>query len=260
MAARLWLQDMSWPEVQAKVQQTNIVLVPVGSTEQHGPHLPLGVDTFIPIHAAELISKRTGVPIAPPVWWAPCEWHMGFSGTISVRPTTLIALFTDICKSLYRHGFRHFLFVNGHTSGYNPAILSAADEIQAQLPELHIWVLDVFEMAQEAALSICKAELLYHGDELEGSQMLAARPDLVDMSKAKKVTPPAPLTKFMAYNYRATGDRVLTRFSADVWKKISSDGHVGDPTLATKEKGDKIVGALVENAATLIADLKKARP
>lgn len=253
---RVWMQEMTWPEIQEKLRQTDIVLVPVGATEQHGPHLPLGVDTFIPIYAAEQIAQRSGVPIAPPMWFAPCEHHMGFPGTISVRPTTLIALLRDVCHSLRRHGFKNFILLNGHTSGNNPALLSAADEIQLELPDVRLWVADVVLMAWETTLKVCKAEILYHGDEVEASQMLVARKDLVWLDRAKKILP-QPRSRFIKTDYRAGEDQVLCRLTGSDWRALTPEGQIGDPTIASEEKGKAMMEALVNNVVALIRDLKK---
>jgi len=253
---KLWMQEMSWPEIKAKLQETDIVLIPAGSTEQHGPHLPLGVDTFIPIYIAEEVAKRTGVPIAPPIWFAPCEWHMGFPGTISIRPTTLISLLFDICRSLRRHGFRNFIIINGHTSGNNPALISAADEIQTEMPDVRVWVVDVVLMAKKAVLDVCEAEILYHADEVEASQMLVAREDLVQLEKAKKIIPKTK-SRFIKLDYRPSDAELLFRPTAEDWRNLTSEGNIGDPTIASEEKGKVMMEALIENVVEFINDLKK---
>jgi len=201
---RIWLHEMSWPEVEQVLNRTDVILLPVGATEQHGRHLPLGVDTYIPMHAAERIARGANVPIAPPVWFAPCEWHMGFPGTISLKPTTMI------CHSLRRHGFKNFIILNGHTSGANPSLLSAADEIQLEMPDVRLWIVDVVLMAWKACLKVCEADILYHADEIEASQMLVARKDLVHLEKTRPIIP-QPKSRFIKVDYRGGDDQVLNR-------------------------------------------------
>ena len=254
--APLWLQDMSWPEVQDRLTRTQCILIPVGSTEQHGPHLPLGVDTFVPIHACEEIARRSGIPIAPPVWFGTCEWHMGFAGTISLRPSTVIALFADIFGSLVRHGFRNLIIINGHGGGYNPALTSAADEFQIGAPEARVWIADVFGMARDTVLNVCESDLLYHADEIETSQMLVARADLVHLDKAEVSIPSAKVSRFVSYNLRGGLDEIINRPTAAAWKELSPTGQVGDPTVASREKGSAMLEALVANVVTLIGDLE----
>lgn len=252
------MAEMSWPEIKEALTRTDAVLIPMGATEQHGPHLPLGVDTFIPMHAAEEIARRTGVPIAPPVWFSPCEHHMGFPGTISVRPTTMIALLRDICQSLRRHGFRNFILLNGHTSGNNPSLLSAADEIQLEFPDVRLWVVDVVLAAWKATLKVCEAEILYHGDEVEASQMLVARKDLVHLDKARKIIP-RPRSRFLKTDYRGGDDEILARLTGSDWRELTPEGQIGDPTLASEAKGKAMIDALVENVVEFIGDLKQKK-
>src|SRR6266567_720084 len=102
-----WMQDLSWPEFEARIREIPIVLLPIGSTEQHGRHLPLGVDVFIPIYAAEQVAAKTGVLIAPPIWYGPAQWHMSFPGTLTIQTSTLMALLRDVCRSLAVHGCKH---------------------------------------------------------------------------------------------------------------------------------------------------------
>ncbi|MFC1803912.1 creatininase family protein, partial [Thermoproteota archaeon] len=125
---KYWLQEMSWPEVDEALTHTNIALVPVGSTEQHGLHMPLGVDTYIPMMLAEEVAKKTEVVLTPPLWFADCPHHMGFTGTITLRSETLIELVYDICMSLIKHGFKKILLLNGHTIANNPALMIAIEK------------------------------------------------------------------------------------------------------------------------------------
>jgi len=254
--SRIWLQEMSWPEVEEVLKRTDIILLPVGATEQHGHHLPLGVDTYVPMHAAERIARAADVPIAPPVWFAPCEWHMGLPGTISLKPTTMIALMRDICHSLRRHGFKNFIALNGHTSGANPSLLSAADEIQVEMPDVRLYVADVVLMAWEACQKVCEADILFHADEIEASQMLVARKDLVHLEKTRPIIPQGK-SRFIKTDYSDNGDQLLCRLTASDWLERTPEGQIGDPTIATEEKGKAMMDALVENVVEFIKDLRK---
>lgn len=257
---RVWMQEMRSPDVAETVEKIDVALIPVGSTEQHGPYLPLGVDTYIPIYAAEQIAKRTGAPIVPPIWFAPCEWHMGSSGTISIKPTTLTSLLVDICRSLRRHGFKNFIVLNGHTGGANPALLSAADEIQGELTDVRVWLADVALMSKKAWNEVCKAPVVSHADELEGSQMIIARRDLVNLVDLKKAKPALPRerSQFLKVGYRFEGEDVmLFRYTEKDWQKLTPSGYLGDPSLASEEKGRIVMDALVENVVAFINDLKR---
>jgi creatinine amidohydrolase len=260
---QVWIQEMTSRDVEEILQETDMALLPVGSTEQHGPSLPLGVDTFIPMYAVEQIAKKTGVPIVPPIWFAPCEWHMGFSGTITVKPTTFIGLIVDVCRSLRRHGFKNFIIVNGHTVGANPALLTAADEIQSELPDVRVWVADVALMSTEAWGEACEAPVVSHADELEASQMMVARGDLVGPEDVKRLQPTLPdeRSRFLKVGYRFEGnDQMLFRYTAEDWRTLAPHGHLGDPTLASEDKGRIVMDALVDNVVAFINDLRSKRP
>ncbi len=252
--SRVLLQEMTWPEVQKKIDSNILeVLLPIGSTEQHGPHMPLGVDTYIPMWAAEQVAHQTGTPVAPPLWYAPCEHHMGFPGTISLRSSTMMNILFDMCSSLRRHGFREFIILNGHTSGANPVLLTAIDEIQRELKDVRVWIVDVVLMARDAVFGAAETDILYHADEVEAAQMLVARPDLVWLDKAEKIEP-VPQSPFMPLGYRGERDQILWRHTPEEWKTLTHLGNIGDPTAATVEKGQKMMNGLVENVVSFVKE------
>ncbi len=253
----VWLQDLTWPEIKERLDAgLKDILVPAGSTEQHGHHMPLGVDTFIPEWVAREVAARTGTLIAPPIWFSTAEHHMGFPGTITLRSETLMAVVRDIVHSLSRHGFRNIILLNGHTSGSSPALLAATDEIQRELPGVRVFTVDMVEMAREEILGCAETEILFHADEIEASQMLVARPDLVQLDKAVAVDPKPP-SRFMAMGTRAVHDRVHLRHTPEEWRELTPYGHIGDPAAATEEKGRVMMEALVDNISAFIEEVRK---
>jgi creatinine amidohydrolase len=243
-----WLHEMTWPEIEALVAETTTVLLPMGSTEQHGPHLPEGTDTYVPAHLCELVAERTGVPIAPPVWFTTCEQHMAFGGTISLRPTTLIALLRDIWGSLARHGFRHVVVLNGHLGGAHPAILSAIDEFQLDVPGVKIWDLDLNAMAVDDLRAIMDSEYFPHAEELEVSQMLAIRPDLVRTEEAVDViVEPAPYQAIGPIGVGAIG-----RATAAEFRVTTPTGILGLAAQGTADKGRAALEAQARHIAAFV--------
>lgn len=249
---RSWLQEMTWPEIEQVLERTTTVLMPMGSTEQHGPHLPEGTDTYVPAHIAEGVARRTGVPIAPPLWFTTCEQHMAFPGTISLRPTTLIALLRDVIGSLTRHGFRDFVLLNGHLGGARPALLSAADEIQLDLPGVKLHEVDLNAIAVEELRAIMDSDVFPHAEELEAAQMLAIRPELVDMAQAVDV-------ELGAGEWSALGPigfPVTERATAAEFRARTPVGIIGQATRGTAEKGRAALDAQVERIAAFVAQLE----
>lgn len=110
----LLLQELGWPDIAAYLQHDNRLILVVGSTEQHGRHLVFGSDVWQPWEIARRLSDRTGVLLAPSVNYGMSLHHLGFPGSLSLRPQTLSSILIDLLESAYEHGFRRVLILNGH--------------------------------------------------------------------------------------------------------------------------------------------------
>jgi len=125
------LQLSTWQEVDAYLEANETIILPIGSTEQHGPTGLIGTDALCPEALARAVGDATGIMVAPTFAIGMAQHHLSFAGTITLRPATLITMLVDVVRSLSLHGFRNFYFLNGH--GGNMATLSAAfSEIYAQ--------------------------------------------------------------------------------------------------------------------------------
>ena len=123
-----YIPHMTWREVEQALTHTDMVVIPVGSNEQHGPHLPLGTDTFAALETCKLLAQRTDILVAPVVLAGVSEHHMGFPGTITLSPETFEAVVIDTARSLIRHGFKKLMIFNGH-GGNTPALRAAVEKI-----------------------------------------------------------------------------------------------------------------------------------
>lgn len=175
----VWMQDLTWEEVDGYLRRDRIVLVPVGSTEQHGPAGCLGVDSYVAITLAEDAAQRSDVLVTPPIWFGDSSHHSGFPGTITLRTETLVALVRDVCRSLARHGFDRIVLLNGHKGSNLPALTTATRGLhEEELPGVLFAVADPLHLARSAAPEI-KETNEHHSGELELSHILYRYPDKI---------------------------------------------------------------------------------
>ena len=139
----MFLAKMNYLEVEEYLKKSDTIVIPVGSLENHGKHMPLGTDTMIPDKIAELLDARTDLLIAPTINYGATDDLVGFAGTISLGVEGLIALLRTICDQFYAYGFRHFMILNGH-GGNSAAIQSVGMHLYrkgAYLANLNWWLM-----------------------------------------------------------------------------------------------------------------------
>ncbi len=122
-----WLHERSWTSVKTYLEQNDIVLVPVGATEQHGPHAPLMLDTGWAIGVSEAVARRTNTLAAPTLHYGWSSGHMGFPGAVTLTSETLTTVLVEICQSLMVHGFRKFILVNGDPTRLRDSVRKLLD-------------------------------------------------------------------------------------------------------------------------------------
>jgi creatinine amidohydrolase len=127
--------NLNWMQVEDYLKKDDRLMLVIGSTEQHG-YLSLATDTKIPLAMAEAAGEKSGVLIAPPIYFGCSPYFLAYPGTISLRLTTLMAIVEDVIRSAYGHGFRRFLILNGH--GGNTAVKVFLDELANDLPEMRV--------------------------------------------------------------------------------------------------------------------------
>ncbi len=247
------LEEMNWPDIKALLNRTNIAIVPVGSLEQHGPHLPINTDTVIACEVAKRAVQRVGVAVSPPISFGFSVEHQNYPGTISLSAESFMNVVQDVCKSLVYHGFRKIVLLNAH--GGNTGILTAIlqsirSEYNVTVSLVSIWGLakDEFDRIRES-----EPVPIAHGEECETSLMLAIDPAKVDLERMKR-TKPRPRLGASMLHYKI-GVRAGWRT-----EDISESGVIGDPTKATREKGERLLAAITEKLVNYLEKLEKTTP
>jgi len=241
------LHQSAWPEIEAYLEKSNGIIVPIGSTEQHGPNGLLGTDAICPEVIAKQAGDEAGILIGPTFNVGCAQHHLGFPGTITLRPSTMIAAMQDWTASLTRHGFDRIYWFNGH-GGNVPSINAAFSEIYSEFSfgragsnkrPLRLFLRNWWELSSVG--SLCR-EIFPSG---EGSH---ATPS--EVSVTYFAYPDAQKTVEMSPKIAPNG----SIRDADDYRRQFPDGRIGsDPSQATPEKGKRIVEAATR---ALIADFK----
>lgn len=248
----LW-SELRSPELAEAVARNAVVLVPIGATEQHGPHLPVGVDSLIGSAIARQVCERVREKMVaiylPVVWTGYSPQHVGFAGTITLEAETFLRLISDLCRSIWSLGFRRILLLNTH--GKNRHLLStAAGELNYRygisVVQVTYWNL-VAEYLREWRAS--KLGGINHAGEMETSLMLHLYADLVHMEDAKEEIP-TPTSPYLTYDLALLGGITVERKVAE----LSGSGIVGDPTVATGARGGELFEHIVSEISRFLLE------
>lgn len=248
-------EEFTWPQIREAVSQNRVIVLPVGTVEQHGPHLPLVTDVLTSTEIARRAVERAPEQaiLMPSVYYSFNEHHLDFPGTIAVEGPTLINYVTDIGRSLAHHGFRKILLLNGH--GSNVPFLdivarNITNHTEAICAMVCWWSLIPTELFTELRQSAHPGGMA-HGCELETSLLLYLRGDLVNLREARPDFPPQQ-SEFFYWDLQSPSPVFFQEF----FSRYSQTGTLGDPTKATSEKGRRFLEAAVETLVRLISDLR----
>ena len=249
---RFYMGELTWPDVEEFLSNHDVVVVPVGSCEQHGPHLPLDTDAYDVFWLSRKAAEKAGCAlVAPPIYYGVSSHHMDFPGTVTLRPHTLEELAYEVAGSLIKHGFRKIVFENGH-GGNTPALESAAQRIKADTGAFV--VVDTVSLIPDFIEEFIETLYDAHAGEFETSTTLANREELVVTERIEKPRIKLPESKYTKIGLKEKGPRVYWGFRT---KEISETGVIGDPTKASKEKGEKAWEIAIERLADLLTELDK---
>jgi creatinine amidohydrolase len=234
------IEEMTMAEFEAGLARSRTVLLPFGSVEEHGPHLPLSTDTLEAYAVCKKAALQAPLFVAPPIHYGNCRSTACHPGTVSISTGTLKSLFKDIVTSLRSHGLRNFVALSGHAGGaHGMSLQDAGEELIARFDDISVAVVTEFDLAREQGRGLIETEGDAHAGEIETSRILHSHPHLV------KGTAPREFPTFPP--------GILVRDKRRYWP----GGVWGDPGKATADKGARLEKMVVDSLLTLVQELER---
>ena len=234
------LEDLTWIEADKALKQYDVVMIALGArTKEHGPHLLLKNDYIMAEYLKERVAEEVSVAVLPTLQYGYYPAFLEYPGSVSLQAETFKNVIIDICRSMSGYGIKKFYILNTGVSTLRP-LKSAADELAQE--GVVLWYLNILEVDKKVPQKLLKQEGGTHADEGETSMMLYISPETVDMSKAVKDFDSRPGRKGLTRNPEGEGH-------------YSPTGIWGDPTLASKNKGEVLVETAVKEIIRQIKDL-----
>ncbi|PSP79705.1 creatininase [Halobacteriales archaeon QS_1_68_20] len=237
MPETVLLEEHTWPEVEQALEDgTRTAVVAVGSVEQHGPHLPLIMDTLAGDELARRIAERLGDAVAAPTIRPGCSGHhMDFPGTITIPPETLMDLIRSYCRSLDEHGFEHLVLVPTHGGNFAP-VNTVAPEVAREVDATVLALANLDELMGlmnegMRAAGVDYEEPVIHAGAAETAIVLAVAEDLVRIDELE---------------LGREGEVSVTRLLSEGFRAITENGVLGDPREGTAEAGEEILARITE--------------
>jgi creatinine amidohydrolase len=237
--------------MEKRLETVDTAILPCGSIEQHGPHLPLDVDYWDAVHLSKRVAEACSQPrplVLPGIPFGVAYHHQDFKGTISVSNDSLARFVYDVGISASKNGIKKLVIINGH--GDNSPTLKYAAQTIVRDAQIFVCV-DTGETSDPDIYKIAETPIDVHAGEIETSMTLATRPELVnmDLATAEPLNFTSPYLDFTSS--RGVAWYIRTR-------KLSKTGIMGDPTRATKEKGRKMWEVMVEHLVRFVEEIKKS--
>ena len=250
-----WMQNMTWMEVESYLKEKDSVIIPMGQVEQHGPHLPMGNDTYVAIGIAESISQKTGILIAPPVWIGYAPRMVAYPGSFTFSAATLEGIITDMCKSLVTHGFKRIYIINGHRRENLPPMEIATTKVRYETGAL-IAILDPTWLGVDVQMSIREGNknILSHACGMETAQLMHIAPELVKEEEFRDTPEEGMLN---VDEFMVDVERVKMYDLPEEFRKLRGERGVrGCVTWATAARGKQYHDAVVEGCIRYIEKTK----
>lgn len=261
--------DLSWVDVQEYLRVKDVVMIPVASLEQHGPHLPLFTDTITALEVSRRAAEQAEVVYTPVMWAGYSPQHLGRPeeglGSVTLRASTFQNVCYDIARSLIHHGFNRLVFVGGHGSNVkviDPVLRQIKYDTGALVAYYKAYAERYVGMLKDVLENPPEETPGWHSSELETAQVMAHNERLVRMDRAireKTHTPAwlppafmkrdgAPDVEFKGYQYFV--------FPMD-HREFSPSGCIGNPFTATKAKGEEVLRRFAQHLVDAIGEFEK---
>jgi len=264
----LYWQNMTGKQVQERLEKNDLIILPIGSTENHGPHAPGGEDTFLVTRMAELVAERTGCTVAQPMWYGSHPFHhLGMPQTVVVPEETFIAYIRAIIAGMWNAGFRKQILLNGHGQDYAIPVAMHQFGKKYQVPAVIVnvnWWFTIKEHIRDKDHGGPFETPFIHGDECETSYSLALFPELVKMEDAVD-TKAEPLMPAGHIDLSGSAyDRPIP-----FWQHVGGsaieviatpEGVVGSATLAVADKAKPGLHSILDYLELLVEDIMTKYP
>ncbi len=236
------LEKMTMEEYKKGLKKTRTLIVPYGSVEAHGTHLPLSTDTLAIVRAARSASEKVPVFVAPPVHYGHCASAGRHPGTISITPETLRRLTMDIVRDASTKGIKNFILVTGHGGSIHTyALKEAAEELTEEIKGIRIAALRIYEILPKEAAEIAETRGDAHAGEIETSLIMHLAPEL-QKGRGEKGRPKLP-------------SPIFVKDKLKYWPGAVN----GDPTKASREKGESYFNLMVDSLVKLVHDIESLK-
>lgn len=233
------IANMTWPEAEKRIREARAVILPLGSTEQHGYHMAAGTDTVVSDFVCLALAQKTGCVVLPTLPYGQVWSAKGFPATISLRQSTFIDIVKDIAVSLEQQGARNIILFSGHYGNMQPS-RDAARQLMDEYGYRNVWYLgytNVGKYNAEYMQTSLWNQKTFHAAEIETSIMLHIAPDMVWMDEAVREEPEVPAE---------------LEFRPIHWREFSRSGLFGDATMATEEKGSLFLERWINDLTEII--------
>lgn len=269
LADGIYYQTMNGWEIEQRLSRNDLIIVPIGSTENHGPNACSGEDTFLVTRIAEQVAQVTGCTVAEPIWYGSHPFHhLGMPGTVVVPEEDLAAYIRAVIAGFWNAGFRKQILLNGHGQDYVIPLAIHQFAKKYQVPSILVnvnWWFVIPEHIRDKAHGGPFETPFVHADECETSFALALFPEMVDQKHAVATTP----MKIFPEGHINKSGSAYPELPIDFWLQVGAsaievvstpEGVVGDATLADARKARPGVVAIMDYLEKLITDIMEMYP